>query len=133
MRDWVTNVADTHYLLGTVAGPHPFPTMVRDFQRIIGVEARAQVLELTGKLPDAVLACVGGGSNAIGIFHPFIDDKAVRLIGLEAGGDGIESGKHAATISGGKPGVLHGTRSYVLQDENGQTVESHSISACFLK
>ena len=129
MRDWVTNVADTHYLLGTVAGPHPFPTMVRDFQRIIGVEARAQVLALTGKLPDAVLACVGGGSNAIGIFHPFIDDKSVRLIGLEAGGDGIETGKHAATISGGKPGVLHGTRSYVLQDENGQTVESHSISA----
>jgi tryptophan synthase beta chain len=129
MRDWVTNVADTHYLLGTVAGPHPFPTMVRDFQRIIGVEARAQVLALTGELPDAVLACVGGGSNAIGIFHPFIDDKSVRLIGLEAGGDGIETGKHAATISGGKPGVLHGTRSYVLQDENGQTVESHSISA----
>lgn len=129
MRDWVTNVEDTHYLLGTVAGPHPFPTIVRDFQRIIGVEARAQVLELTEKLPDAVLACVGGGSNAIGIFHPFIDDKAVRLIGFEAGGSGIESGKHAATISGGKPGVLHGTRSYVLQDENGQTVESHSISA----
>ena len=129
MRDWVTNVQDTHYLLGTVAGPHPFPTIVRDFQRIIGVEARAQVLELTGKLPDAVLACVGGGSNAIGIFHPFIDDKSVRLIGFEAGGSGIESGKHAATISGGTPGVLHGTRSYVLQDENGQTVESHSISA----
>jgi tryptophan synthase beta chain len=129
MRDWVTNVQDTHYLLGTVAGPHPFPTIVRDFQRIIGVEARAQVLELTGKLPDAVLACVGGGSNAIGIFHPFIDDKSVRLIGFEAGGSGIETGKHAATISGGKPGVLHGTRSYVLQDENGQTVESHSISA----
>jgi tryptophan synthase beta chain len=122
-------VQDTHYLLGTVAGPHPFPTIVRDFQRIIGVEARAQVLELTGKLPDAVLACVGGGSNAIGIFHPFIDDKSVRLIGFEAGGSGIETGKHAATISGGKPGVLHGTRSYVLQDENGQTVESHSISA----
>jgi tryptophan synthase beta chain len=129
MRDWVTNVQDTHYLLGTVAGPHPFPTIVRDFQRIIGVEARAQVLELTGKLPDAVLACVGGGSNAIGIFHPFIDDKSVRLIGFEAGGSGIETGKHAATISGGTPGVLHGTRSYVLQDENGQTVESHSISA----
>jgi tryptophan synthase beta chain len=129
MRDWVTNVQDTHYLLGTVAGPHPFPTIVRDFQRIIGVEARAQVLELTGKLPDAVLACVGGGSNAIGIFHPFIDDKTVRLIGFEAGGSGIETGKHAATISGGTPGVLHGTRSYVLQDENGQTVESHSISA----
>jgi tryptophan synthase beta chain len=129
MRDWVTNVETTHYLLGTVAGPHPFPTMVRDFHRIIGVEARAQVLELTGKLPDAVLACVGGGSNAIGIFHPFIDDLSVRLIGLEAGGSGIASGKHAATISGGTPGVLHGTRSYVLQDENGQTVESHSISA----
>ena len=129
MRDWVTNVETTHYLLGTVAGPHPFPTMVRDFQRIIGVEARAQVLELTGKLPDAVLACVGGGSNAIGIFHPFIDDKNVRLIGLEAGGKGVETGFHAATISGGKPGVLHGTRSYVLQDKDGQTVESHSISA----
>jgi len=129
MRDWVTNVETTHYLLGTVAGPHPFPTMVRDFHRIIGVESRAQVLELTGRLPDAVLACVGGGSNAIGIFHPFIDDTSVRLIGLEAGGDGIETGRHAATISGGTPGVLHGTRSYVLQDENGQTVESHSISA----
>ena len=129
MRDWVTNVETTHYLLGTVAGPHPFPTMVRDFHRIIGEEARAQVLELTGRLPDAVLACVGGGSNAIGIFHPFIDDLEVRLIGLEAGGSGVESGKHAATIVGGTPGVLHGTRSYVLQDENGQTVESHSISA----
>ena len=129
MRDWVTNVETTHYLLGTVAGPHPFPTMVRDFHRIIGVEARAQVLELTGKLPDAVLACVGGGSNAIGIFHPFIDDVDVALIGLEAGGDGVNTGRHAATITGGTPGVLHGTRSYVLQDENGQTVESHSISA----
>jgi tryptophan synthase beta chain len=129
MRDWVTNVESTHYLLGTVAGPHPFPTMVRDFHRIIGVEARAQVLELTGKLPDAVLACVGGGSNAIGIFHPFIDDVDVALIGLEAGGDGVSTGRHAAKISGGSPGVLHGTRSYVLQDENGQTVESHSISA----
>ncbi|NBY51859.1 MAG: tryptophan synthase subunit beta [Actinobacteria bacterium] len=129
MRDWVTNVETTHYLLGTVAGPHPFPTMVRDFHRIIGVESRAQVLELTGRLPDAVLACVGGGSNAIGIFHPFIDDENVRLIGLEAGGAGVETGRHAATISGGTPGVLHGTRSYVLQDENGQTVESHSISA----
>jgi tryptophan synthase beta chain len=129
MRDWVTNVETTHYLLGTVAGPHPFPTMVRDFQRIIGVEARGQVLELTGRLPDAVLACVGGGSNAIGIFHPFIDDKSVRLIGLEAGGSGIETGLHAATISGGTPGVLHGTRSYVLQDKDGQTIESHSISA----
>jgi len=129
MRDWVTNVATTHYLLGTVAGPHPFPTMVRDFHRVIGVESRAQMLELTGRLPDAVLACVGGGSNAIGIFHPFIDDAGVRLIGLEAGGDGVDTGRHAATISGGTPGVLHGTRSYVLQDANGQTVESHSISA----
>jgi tryptophan synthase beta chain len=129
MRDWVTNVETTHYLLGTVAGPHPFPTMVRDFHRIIGVEAREQCLDLIGRLPDAVLACVGGGSNAIGIFHPFIEDKSVRLIGLEAGGRGIESGLHAATISGGTPGVLHGTRSYVLQDENGQTIESHSISA----
>jgi tryptophan synthase beta chain len=129
MRDWVTNVETTHYLLGTVAGPHPFPTMVRDFQRIIGVEARQQVLELTGRLPDAVLACVGGGSNAIGIFHPFIEDKSVRLIGFEAGGSGIETGLHAATISGGTPGVLHGTRSYVLQDKDGQTIESHSISA----
>ena len=129
MRDWVTNVETTNYLFGTVAGPHPFPTMVRDFQRIIGQEARAQVLELTGKLPDAVLACVGGGSNAIGIFYDFIKDADVRLIGLEAGGDGVETGRHAATITGGTPGVLHGARSYLLQDENGQTVESHSISA----
>ena len=129
MRDWVTNVATTHYMLGTVAGPHPFPTMVRDFHKIIGEEAREQVLALTGKLPDAVLACIGGGSNAIGIFHAFIPDTAVRLIGLEAGGDGVETGRHAATITGGSAGVLHGTRSYVLQDENGQTVESHSISA----
>jgi tryptophan synthase beta chain len=129
MRDWVTNVADTHYMLGTVAGPHPFPTMVRDFHKVIGEEAREQMLALTGKLPDAVLACVGGGSNAIGIFNAFIPDTGVRLIGLEAGGDGVETGRHAATISGGTPGVLHGTRSYVLQDANGQTVESHSISA----
>jgi len=129
MRDWVTNVADTHYLLGTVAGPHPFPTIVRDFHKIIGEEAREQMLALTGRLPDAVLACVGGGSNAIGIFNAFIPDSAVRLIGLEAGGEGVESGRHAATITGGTPGVLHGTRSYVLQDENGQTIESHSISA----
>ena len=129
MRDWVTNVESTHYLLGTVAGPHPFPEMVRDFHRIIGVEARAQMLAEVGRLPDAVLACVGGGSNAIGIFHPFIDDADVRLIGFEAGGSGIASGKHAATITGGTPGVLHGTRTYVLQDANGQTVESHSISA----
>jgi tryptophan synthase beta chain len=129
MRDWVTNVADTHYMLGTVAGPHPFPTMVRDFHKIIGEESREQMLELTGRLPDAVLACVGGGSNAIGIFNAFIPDTGVRLIGLEAGGDGVETGRHAATITGGSPGVLHGTRSYVLQDANGQTIESHSISA----
>ncbi len=129
MRDWVTNVATTHYMLGTVAGPHPFPTMVRDFHKIIGEEAREQVIALTGKLPDAVLACIGGGSNAIGIFHAFIQDTGVRLIGLEAGGDGVETGRHAATITGGSAGVLHGTRSYVLQDANGQTVESHSISA----
>jgi tryptophan synthase beta chain len=129
MRDWVTNVATTHYMLGTVAGPHPFPTMVRDFHKIIGEESREQVLALTGKLPDAVLACVGGGSNAMGIFHAFIPDAEVRLIGLEAGGDGVETGRHSATISGGSPGVLHGTRSYIMQDSNGQTVESHSISA----
>lgn len=129
MRDWVTNVADTHYLLGTVAGPHPFPTMVRDFHKVIGEEAREQMLALTGRLPDAILACVGGGSNAIGIFNAFIPDAGVRLIGLEAGGEGVETGRHAATITGGTPGVLHGTRSYVLQDANGQTVESHSISA----
>lgn len=129
MRDWVTNVATTHYLLGTVAGPDPFPTMVRDFHKIIGEESRAQMLELIGRLPDAVLACVGGGSNAIGIFYAFLNDQSVRLIGLEAGGAGVETGKHAATIVGGTPGVLHGTRTYVLQDEDGQTRESHSISA----
>jgi tryptophan synthase beta chain len=129
LRDWVASVETTHYLIGTVAGPHPFPAMVRDFQRIIGVEARQQVLDLTGKLPDAVLACVGGGSNAIGIFHRFIDDLSVRLIGLEAGGDGVETGRHASSISGGSMGVLHGSRTYVLQDDDGQTIESHSISA----
>ena len=129
MRDWVTNVEHTHYLLGTVAGPHPFPEMVRDFHRVIGTETRAQVLELTGALPDAVAACVGGGSNAIGIFHAFIDDADVGLYGFEAGGDGVETGRHAATISAGSAGVLHGARSYLLQDEMGQTIESHSISA----
>lgn len=129
MRDWVTNVETTHYLLGTVAGPHPFPVMVRDFHRVIGDEAREQVLQLTGRLPDAVAACVGGGSNAIGIFTAFLDDDEVRLYGFEAGGDGVETGRHAATITGGAPGVLHGARSYLLQDEMGQTVESHSISA----
>ncbi len=129
MRDWVTNVATTHYLLGTVAGPDPFPTMVRDFHKIIGDESRAQMLELIGRLPNAVLACVGGGSNAIGIFYAFLNDQSVRLIGLEAGGAGVDTGKHAATIVGGTPGVLHGTRTYVLQDDDGQTRESHSISA----
>ena len=129
MRDWVTNVDRTHYLLGTVTGPHPFPAMVRDFQRVIGDEARRQVLELTGALPDAVAACVGGGSNAIGIFTAFLDDPSVRLYGFEAGGEGVESGRHAARMAGGSPGVLHGTRTYILQDEMGQTVPSHSISA----
>ncbi|WP_186315767.1 tryptophan synthase subunit beta [Catellatospora sichuanensis] len=129
LRDWVTNVDDTHYLLGTAAGPHPFPAMVRDFVRGIGVEARAQCLALTGALPDAVAACVGGGSNAIGMFHAFVPDADVRLYGFEAGGDGIDTGRHAASITGGSHGVLHGSRSYLLQDEDGQTIESHSISA----
>jgi tryptophan synthase beta chain len=129
MRDWVANVDTTHYLLGTVAGPHPFPTMVRDFHSVIGKESRAQMLELTGKLPEAVAACVGGGSNAIGIFHGFVDDPSVQLWGFEAAGDGIETPLHAATLSKGTPGVLHGAKTYVLQDEDGQTMESHSISA----
>jgi tryptophan synthase beta chain len=129
MRDWVTNVATTNYVFGTVAGPHPFPAMVREFQRVIGDEARAQVLERVGRLPDVVTACVGGGSNAIGIFTAFVPDAGVRLVGYEAGGDGVETARHAATITGGAPGVLHGARSYLLQDANGQTIESHSISA----
>jgi len=129
LRDWVANVDHTHYLLGTVAGAHPFPVMVRDFHRVIGLEARAQVLERHGRLPDVVAACVGGGSNAIGIFHPFLDDEGVRLVGFEAAGDGVESGRHAATLSAGEPGMLHGALSYLLQDEDGQTVETHSISA----
>ncbi|WP_232778498.1 tryptophan synthase subunit beta [Carbonactinospora thermoautotrophica] len=129
LRDWVTNVETTHYLLGTAAGAHPFPAMVRDFARCIGVEARQQVLDLTGALPDAVAACVGGGSNAIGIFHAFIPDEGVRLYGFEAGGEGVETGRHAASITGGAVGVLHGARTYLLQDEYGQTKESHSISA----
>jgi tryptophan synthase beta chain len=129
LRDWVANVDSTHYLLGTVAGPHPFPTMVRDFHSIIGIEAREQMLALTGRLPDAIAACIGGGSNAIGIFHPFLDDQDVALWGFEAAGDGIDTPKHAATLSRGRPGVLHGARSYMLQDEDGQTMESHSISA----
>ena len=129
MRDWVASVDTTHYLLGTVAGPHPFPLIVRDFHSVIGHEARAQMLEITGALPTAVTACVGGGSNAMGIFHAFPDDAEVRLVGYEAAGDGIDTPHHAATISMGKPGMLHGARSLVLQDEDGQTVESHSISA----
>jgi tryptophan synthase beta chain len=129
MRDWVTNVDTTNYVFGTVAGPHPFPLMVREYQRVIGDEAREQVLERVGRLPDAVVACVGGGSNAIGIFTAFVPDPGVRLVGYEAGGDGVETGRHAASITGGAPGVLHGARSYLLQDDNGQTIESHSISA----
>ena len=128
LRDWVANVAGTHYLLGTVAGPHPFPTMVRDFHSVIGIEARQQMLDENGSLPDAVVACVGGGSNAIGIFHAFLDDD-VRLVGMEAAGDGVATGRHAATLSAGRPGVLHGAMSYLLQDGDGQTLESHSISA----
>ncbi|WP_431247567.1 tryptophan synthase subunit beta [Leifsonia xyli] len=129
MRDWVTNVEHTNYIFGTVAGPHPFPAMVRDLQKIIGEEAREQVLALTGRLPDAVAACVGGGSNAMGIFHAFLDDEDVRLVGYEAGGEGAHTPRHAATITKGRPGVLHGARSMLLQDEDGQTIESHSISA----
>ncbi|KAA1399697.1 tryptophan synthase subunit beta [Aeromicrobium ginsengisoli] len=129
LRDWVASVDTTSYLFGTAAGPHPFPSMVRDLTRGIGDEARAQVLELAGALPDAAVACVGGGSNAIGLFTAFIDDADVRLVGIEAGGDGVETGRHAATITGGDVGVLHGARSFLLQDEDGQTIESHSISA----
>ncbi|MGZ4526640.1 MAG: tryptophan synthase subunit beta [Mycobacterium sp.] len=128
-RDWVTNADNTYYCFGTAAGPHPFPVMVRDFQRIIGLEARVQIQAQAGRLPDAVVACVGGGSNAIGIFHPFIDDPEVRLVGFEAAGDGVETGRHAATFAGGSPGAFQGSFSYLLQDEDGQTIESHSISA----
>jgi tryptophan synthase beta chain len=129
LRDWVTNVESTHYMIGSAAGPHPFPALVRDFASGIGTEARAQCLELTGRLPDAVCACVGGGSNSIGMFYAFIPDAGVRLYGFEAGGEGVASGKHAASITGGGTGVLHGARTYLLQDEDGQTIESHSISA----
>ncbi|WP_305786386.1 tryptophan synthase subunit beta [Symbioplanes lichenis] len=129
LRDWVSTVETTHYLLGTAAGPHPFPEIVRDFVGGIGVEAREQIVGATGQLPDAVAACVGGGSNAIGIFHAFVPDEGVRLFGFEAGGDGVETGRHAASITGGSVGVLHGNRTYLLQDEDGQTMESHSISA----
>ncbi len=129
MRDWVTNVADTYYLIGTAAGPHPYPAMVRDFQSVIGREARAQVLEAENRLPDALVACIGGGSNAIGLFHPFLDDEGVRLYGVEAAGHGLLTDKHAASMSGGRPGVLHGNRTYLLQDDDGQIIDAHSISA----
>ena len=129
MRDWVTNVHDTYYLIGTAAGPHPYPAMVRDFQAVIGVETRAQVLEAEGRLPDALVACIGGGSNAIGLFHPFLADEGVRLIGVEAAGHGLSTGKHAASLTGGRPGVLHGNKTYLLQDDDGQIIDAHSISA----
>lgn len=129
MRDWVTNVDNTFYIIGTVAGPAPYPEMVRDFQTIIGREAREQILDQTGKLPDALVACVGGGSNAIGLFHPFLADEDVKIYGVEAYGEGLDSGKHAASISAGQPGVLHGNRTYILEDDNGQIVETHSVSA----
>jgi tryptophan synthase beta chain len=128
-RDWVSTVATTHYCIGSVMGPHPFPMMVRDFQRVIGVEAREQVQRAAGRLPDAVIACVGGGSNAIGIFHAFIGDESVALIGCEAGGDGVDTGRHAATVAGGSVGVIHGMRTFLLQDSDGQTLDTHSISA----
>jgi tryptophan synthase beta chain len=129
MRDWVTNVENTFYIIGTVAGPHPYPMMVRDFQSVIGNEAKVQMQELAGRQPDAIVACVGGGSNAMGIFYPYIEEKSVRLIGVEAAGHGLESGKHAATLTAGRPGVLHGNRTYLLQDDHGQIIETHSISA----
>jgi tryptophan synthase beta chain len=128
-RDWVTTVETTHYCIGSVMGPHPFPMMVRDFQRVIGVEARQQMLEAAGRLPDAIIACVGGGSNSIGIFHAFIPDRDVALIGCEAGGDGLQTGRHAATVAGGSVGIIHGMRTFLLQDSDGQTLETHSISA----
>ena len=129
MRDWVTNVDDTYYIIGTVAGPHPYPMMVRDFQSVIGEESKVQMPEMAGRQPDAVIACVGGGSNAMGIFYPYINVEGVRLIGVEAAGEGIETGKHSASLSAGKPGVLHGNRTYLLQDANGQIMETHSVSA----
>jgi tryptophan synthase beta chain len=129
LRDWVTNVNDTFYLIGTAAGPHPYPEMVRDFQSIIGKETKQQMLALEGRLPDVAVACIGGGSNAIGLFHPFIDDKDVRLIGVEAAGHGLDSGATAASLSRGEPGVLHGSRTYLLQDDDGQIIDAHSISA----
>ena len=129
LRDWVTNVSDTFYCIGTVAGPHPYPAMVRDFQCIIGNETRAQMMELEGRLPDSLIACIGGGSNAMGLFHPFLDDRSVEIYGVEAAGHGIPSGQHAASVTGGRPGVLHGNRTYLLMDDDGQIIEAHSISA----
>jgi len=129
MRDWVTNVDNTFYIIGTVAGPHPYPAMVRDFQAVIGREARVQMLERLGRLPDALVACVGGGSNAIGLFHPFLEDPEVALIGVEAAGDGLATGRHAAPLCAGRPGVLHGCRTYLMEDQDGQIIETHSISA----
>jgi len=129
MRDWVTNVDDTFYIIGTVAGPHPYPQLVRDFQSIIGREARQQCLDQCGKLPEALVACVGGGSNAIGLFHPMLPDESVKMYGVEAGGHGVETGKHAAPLNDGIPGVLHGNRTYLMEDENGQIIETHSVSA----
>ncbi|MCA8889122.1 MAG: tryptophan synthase subunit beta [Parvularculaceae bacterium] len=129
LRDWVTNVEDTYYLIGTAAGPHPYPMMVRDFQSVIGREAKAQLAVMEGRLPDAIIACIGGGSNAIGLFHPFLDDSGVEIIGVEAAGRGLETPDHAASLSGGRPGVLHGNRTYLLQDQDGQILEGHSISA----
>jgi tryptophan synthase beta chain len=129
LRDWVTNVEDTYYIIGSAAGPHPYPEMVRDFQAVIGVEAKAQILEIEGRMPDAVVACVGGGSNAIGLFHPFLNDEGVKIVGVEASGHGMNSDKHAAAINGGRPGVLHGNKTYLIQDPDGQITEAHSISA----
>ena len=129
LRDWVANVESTFYIIGTVAGPHPYPAMVRDFQSVIGNEVREQLQELEGRLPDTLVACIGGGSNAMGLFYPFLDDKAVRMVGVEAAGHGVETGEHAASLTGGRPGVLHGNRTYLLQDDDGQILEAHSISA----
>ncbi len=129
LRDWVTNVEDTYYLIGTVAGPHPYPAMVRDFQSVIGIETREQMMKAEGRLPDTLVACIGGGSNAMGLFHPFLDDADMNIIGVEAAGRGIETGEHAASLTGGRPGVLHGNRTYLLQDDDGQIIDAHSISA----
>ena len=129
LRDWVANVEDTFYIIGTVAGPHPYPAMVRDFQSVIGNEVREQIMALEGRLPDTLVACIGGGSNAMGLFHPFLDDRQIRMIAVEAAGFGLETGKHAASLAGGRPGVLHGNRTYLLQDDDGQILEAHSISA----